>query len=112
MAAGDPCAKKSGKAKRACEHKASQQAAASDDEAPLRGGRYLIQVGAYKSRGEAKSQVAKLSARYGSMVGEGQVESGGGGYRARFKGMSSAEAKAACRKLAAGGQRCMVMATS
>ena len=84
----------------------------SDDEAPLRGGRYLIQVGAYKSRGEAKSQVAKLSARYGSMVGEGQVESGGGGYRARFKGMSSAGAKAACRKLAAGGQRCMVMATS
>ena len=113
MAAAAPCAHKAGKAKRTCEHKASQQvAASSDDEAPLRGGRYLIQVGAYKSRGEARSQVAKLSARYGSMVGEGQVESGGGGYRARFKGMSSAEAKAACRKLAAGGQRCMVMATS
>lgn len=111
MAAEDPCAKKSGKAKRACEHKASQQASASsEDEAPLRGGRYLIQVGAYKSRADAKSQIAKLTSRYGSLVGEGQVESGGGGYRARFKGMSSAEAKAACRKLAAGGQRCMVMA--
>ncbi len=112
-AASDPCAHKAGKAKRVCEHKASHDVARSDDEAPLRGaGRYLIQVGAYKSRGEATSQVAKLSARYGSMVGEGQVEKGGGGYRARFNGMTSTEAKAACRKLAAGGQRCMVMATS
>ena len=111
-AASDPCAHKSGKAKRACERKAGEQADNSADEAPLRGGRYLIQVGAYKSRTDAKSQIAKLSSRYGSMVGEGQVASGGGGYRARFTGMSSTEAKAACRKLSAGGQRCMVMATS
>jgi D-alanyl-D-alanine carboxypeptidase (penicillin-binding protein 5/6) len=118
VAAVDPCAHKHGRAKRTCERTASRNGhsrrdeAENDVKAPAAsgsGGGYLIQVGAYKTKTDARAQIAKLSAHVG---GEGQVAAGGGGYRARFTGFSSAEAKAACRKLSARGERCMVMSAS
>ncbi len=112
--AADPCAHKRGRARRSCErtashhhHDVADNGAEADASAKLSGaGRYLIQVGAYKSKTDARAQIAKLSARIG---GEGQVAAGGGGYRARFTGLTSDEAKAACHKLSTHGERCMVM---
>jgi hypothetical protein len=126
MAAADPCAHKRGKAKKTCEHSAKGLRGRKDvadsnfdgeDAAPAhaaKGGGYIIQVGAYRSKSDAKAQIAKVSSRYGSAVsaGSGAVAAGGGGYRARFTGFSAAEAKTACKKLSARGERCMVMSAS
>ena len=76
-------------------------------KASAEGGGYMIQVGAYKSRGLAQGQVAKLAS---VVAGAGKVEEAGGNYRARFRGLSQQQAKAACHSLSAKGQACMVMA--
>ncbi|MEO6340386.1 MAG: SPOR domain-containing protein, partial [Caulobacteraceae bacterium] len=74
-------------------------------------GRYLIQVGAFKSQGEAQRRLSQISQRYGSVVSSAstQVESASGNYRARFRGFSAAQAKAACHTLTAKGERCLVL---
>jgi len=128
----DPCAHKHGRTKRTCERTAAHRrhdVAVNDtpDTAPpaskaIEGkigatksvpskmdGGYLIQVGAYKTRSDAKAQIDKLSAR---VSGAGEVQSGGGGYRARFTGLTASAAKAACHKLSAHGQTCLVMSAS
>ncbi len=123
-AAADPCARKRGRAKKSCERTARRHEVAENDIAPAakasaakasgKSGGYAIQVGAYKSKGDARAQLARVTNRFGDAVdhASGQVANGGGGYRARFTGLSSAEAKAACRKLSAQGERCMVMSAS
>jgi len=125
-AAADPCTKRRGRAKRLCERSSVRhrhELAAKDTPEPLppaakgpparvqdkADSGYLIQVGAYKTRSDAKAQIDRLSGRVG---GAGEVQSGGGGYRARFTGLSASEAKAACHKLSAGGQHCLVMSAS
>lgn len=126
----DPCAHKRRRARRSCErtaahkHEIADNAAAPAPETKAAtakpaearaeaktdaSGGYLIQVGAYKSRSDAKAQIDRLTGRVG---GSGEVQSGGGGYRARFTGLSFAEAKAACRKLSSHGQHCLVMGHS
>jgi hypothetical protein len=128
----DPCLRKRGRARRACEraierngahhrhdlaaNDATDAGSAPASDTPSRvapskgdGGGYLVQVGAYKSRSDASAQIARLSSR---ISGSGEVQSGGGGYRARFTGLSASEAKAACQKLSARGQRCLVMSAS
>ena len=73
-------------------------------------GGYVIQVGAYKSRAQAKEHLAKVNGLFDS--GAARVEKAGHTYRARFGGMTQKEAKAACHKLAAKGHPCSVMADS
>ena len=124
----DPCAHKRGRTRRACERTASRHhhelAVADDTTAPAPAttneaaakegskgaGGYLIQVGAYKTRSDAEAQIGRLSSK--GVAGSGQVKSGGGGYRARFTGLSFSEAKAACRRLSSRGQHCLVMTAS
>ena len=72
------------------------------------GGAYMIQVGAFGSRSDAQAHLAKLS-RAGLVGGSEKVETAGHSYRARFAGLSKADAKAACAKLSAKGERCMVV---
>ena len=74
-------------------------------------GRYLIQVGAFKSQGEAQRRLTQISQRYGSVVSSAstQVQSASGNYRARFRGFSAAQAKAACHTLTSKGERCLVL---
>jgi D-alanyl-D-alanine carboxypeptidase (penicillin-binding protein 5/6) len=74
-------------------------------------GKYLIQVGAFKSRAEAQRHLDKISDRYGKVVSSAatQVQSSNGNYRARFKGFTAQEAKQACKALSAKGERCLVM---
>ena len=121
-AGSDPCARKRGRAHRACERTSGRrkhELADNDTPAPAKatgaregardGGGYLIQVGAYKSRADARAEVERLAGR---VAGSGVVQGGGGGFRARFTGLSFAEAKTACRKLSAKGQRCLVLSAS
>jgi cell division septation protein DedD len=68
-------------------------------------GGFAIQVGAYKSRAQAKEHLAKVT---GLVSGSGRVEKSGANYRARFGGLTQKEAKAACHKLSAKGQHCVV----
>ena len=78
-------------------------------------GSYAIQVGAFKSQADAQSQLGKIAKKYGSVVASAgtQVDgSKGGTYRARFKGFSASEAKAACKALTAKGEHCMVLSAS
>jgi D-alanyl-D-alanine carboxypeptidase len=84
-------------------------ASAEDAKGRTGKGGYMIQVGAYKSQALAQGQVDKLS---GAVAGSGKVEKAGGNYRARFAGLTQAEAKSACQKLAAKHQACMVMAAA
>jgi D-alanyl-D-alanine carboxypeptidase len=72
-------------------------------------GGFMIQVGAYKNHALAKGEVDKLAS---IVSGEGAVERANGNYRARFRGLSEKEAKAACHSLSAKGHQCMVMAAS
>jgi D-alanyl-D-alanine carboxypeptidase len=121
-ASADPCTHKRGRARRSCErstaHRRHEIAAepaspasgpAAKESGKVSGGGYLIQVGAYKTRSDARAQIDRLSGR---ISGSGEVQNGGGGYRARFTGFSLAEAKAACHKLSAHGERCLVMSRS
>ena len=87
---------------------AKQDVADASDSAA---GRYLIQVGAFKSQGEAQRRLTQISQRYGSVVSSAstQVQSASGNYRARFRGFSAAQAKAACHTLTSKGERCLVL---
>ena len=82
---------------------------AKADAAKDEGGGYMIQVGAYKNHALAAGQIEKVSPL---VAGAGKVEEAGGNYRARFRGLSQKQAKAACHALSAKGQACMVMAAS
>ena len=90
-------------------HKA--EVAKADDADAAAGGKagYMIQVGAYKSHTLAEGQVEKVASL---VAGSGKVEQAGGNYRARFRGLSEKQARAACKTLSAKGQACMVMASS
>jgi len=74
-------------------------------------GKYLIQVGAFKSRADAQRHLDKISKSYGSVVSSAssQVQSSDGNYRARFRGFSATEAKHACKALSAKGVNCLVL---
>ena len=101
------CAKVHGrKAHAACKASGSDEAR-PETAAKAEGGAYMIQVGAFGSRKDAESHLSKLS---GLVGGSEKVESAGHAYRARFAGLSKAEARTACARLSAKGERCMVVA--
>jgi D-alanyl-D-alanine carboxypeptidase (penicillin-binding protein 5/6) len=75
-------------------------------------GQWGIQVGAYRAKGQAKEHVADIGRKYARHVGDadGGVEAKDHGYyRARFSGMSEANARNACRALKAHRENCMVV---
>ena len=74
-------------------------------------GKWGIQVGAFKQRALANTQLKLIEKRFGDAVadGDGVVSQGGGSYRAQFKGLAENDAKNACRTLAAKRQVCMVL---
>jgi D-alanyl-D-alanine carboxypeptidase len=78
------------------------------------GGAYMIQVGAYKNRAQAKDHLQQVSGGFGHLVAAAspKLERAGGSYRVRFRGLSEKSAQAACHALSAHGQPCMVMAAS
>ncbi len=76
-------------------------------------GRYIVQVGAFKSKNDAQSQIKMMAQRFKSHFDDATSRVGsrtGGFYRAQFTGLSAEAAKAACAALKAKRQVCMVIA--
>jgi D-alanyl-D-alanine carboxypeptidase (penicillin-binding protein 5/6) len=72
---------------------------------------YSVQVGAFRSKADARRQIAFVEERFGRHLGdaEGSTEHQAGTYRTVFNGMSQAEARATCRAMRAKGLACMVI---
>jgi D-alanyl-D-alanine carboxypeptidase (penicillin-binding protein 5/6) len=71
----------------------------------------VVQVGAFKSEGDAKDRLSQVVKSFKPFKGrDGKVTPAGGGhFRARFHGFTSADAKAACKAVEAKGQPCMAL---
>jgi D-alanyl-D-alanine carboxypeptidase len=77
--------------------------------AKARGGEWQVQVGAYKNKGQAKSELAAIQRRFSEQLDAAKGEVDGaqhGYYRARFTGLTAAEARGACAALTRHHQRC------
>jgi D-alanyl-D-alanine carboxypeptidase (penicillin-binding protein 5/6) len=74
-------------------------------------GRWGIQVGAFKQRNLANTQIKLIEKRFSDVVAsaEGVVEQAGGNYRAQFTGLGETAARTACRALVAKRQVCLVL---
>ncbi len=75
-----------------------------------RGG-YAAQVGAFRQKSQAKTHLAMINRRYGSLLRDGTAEIGSlerGFYRVRFTGMTQDEARGACKALRTKQQACIV----
>lgn len=75
-------------------------------------GKWAVQVGAFKSKADAKEQLAFVTKRFGKHFdpAAGEVAGkAGGAYRARFSGYTEASAKDACQALKAKRLACMVI---
>jgi cell division protein FtsN len=72
---------------------------------------YAVQIGAYKKKGQARDALATLEQRYEKLGdADHDVQAASHGYyRARFSGLSAAEAKRACSALRAHHQTCVVV---
>lgn len=75
-------------------------------------GRWTVQVGSFKSRSDAKDQLALVEKKFGKHFDDarGVTEKDDGRYRARFSGFSEKEARDACRALKARKQPCAIIA--
>jgi D-alanyl-D-alanine carboxypeptidase (penicillin-binding protein 5/6) len=76
-------------------------------------GQWAIQAGAFKSKSQARAQLALIQRRFSRVADDGQAVIGGavGGYfRVRFEGMTADAARSACKALKAKKQACMVVA--
>jgi D-alanyl-D-alanine carboxypeptidase len=77
-----------------------------------KGGKWSVQVGAFKSKSDAKEQLALVTKRFGKHFSAANGDIGakvGGSYRARFSGYTEASAKDACQALKAKRLACMVV---
>lgn len=76
-------------------------------------GQYVVQAGAFKSKSQAKEQLAAIRKRFSSSFTDAEADIGdkvGGYFRVRFEGMTADAAQAACKTLKAKKQACMVIA--
>lgn len=75
-------------------------------------GKWVVQVGAFKSKSDAREQLTFVKKRFGKQFAgtDGFVAPPiAGAYRSRFKGFSEASANAACRAMKAKRLACMVV---
>jgi len=76
------------------------------------GGRWQVQLGAYKSSAQAHAQLAKMNSRFGDALSAsagGAVQLSAGNYRVRYAGLSADQASKACEAIKAQGQACMAL---
>ncbi len=71
---------------------------------------WWVQVGAFRSRREAKAQVEEVARRFARLFedAEGMVDGGGRAYRARFSGFTQTAAREACSAVRSRGVACAV----
>jgi D-alanyl-D-alanine carboxypeptidase len=77
-----------------------------------RGGDWLVQVGAFKEKAQARKQLAKLSHSFSEQFADAETEvegASGGLFRARFTGFSASAAREACAVVKAHGHACTAM---
>jgi D-alanyl-D-alanine carboxypeptidase (penicillin-binding protein 5/6) len=74
--------------------------------------RWAVQVGAFKSKSDAREQIALVNKRFGDKYdgATGAADKQGKGYRAVFSGFTENDAKGACKALKAKRLACMVIA--
>ncbi|KRB44736.1 MAG: D-alanyl-D-alanine carboxypeptidase [Pseudomonadota bacterium] len=75
-------------------------------------GKWAVQVGAFKSKADAKEQMTFVTKRFGNhfQTARGSVgDKVGGSYRVRFTGYSEASAKDACKAMKAKRLACLVV---
>ena len=77
-------------------------------------GRWVVQVGAFRSKDLANKQIKFVENRFGKQFdgAEGRVAELSGSYRAQFKGFDQDDAKDACQALKAKRLACMVVSPS
>ncbi|MDO9430243.1 MAG: D-alanyl-D-alanine carboxypeptidase [Pseudomonadota bacterium] len=88
-----------------------------EESSALRGskksvGKWAVQVGAFKTKSDAKEQLALVTKRFGKHFEPARGSIGdkvGGSYRVRFTGYNEAAAKDACQALKAKRLACMVV---
>jgi D-alanyl-D-alanine carboxypeptidase len=81
-------------------------------EGAARGGAWIVQVGAFKSKADASEQLGFVTKRFGPHVANAKrlpPDKLGGTYRARFTGFTEASAKQACSAMKAKRLDCMVV---
>lgn len=93
--------------------KKSKAKADEDDVKPAKG-EWYVQVGAFKSEGDAEDRLKEVTKKFGKPFRgrDGKVEqtaSGGGHHRARFYGFTADDAKAACKALDARKEPCLAV---
>jgi D-alanyl-D-alanine carboxypeptidase (penicillin-binding protein 5/6) len=76
------------------------------------GGQWIVQVGSFNKRSDAREQLAIVEKRFGKHFDDARpiAEKDRGKYRARFSGFSEKDAREACRVLKAKRTPCLVMA--
>jgi D-alanyl-D-alanine carboxypeptidase (penicillin-binding protein 5/6) len=92
--------------------KADHRDAIDKPQARRAQGDFVIQVGAFRRKDEARAQLTKISRKFGDHIDDGKSEVTGkahGRYSARFVGLTESQAKDACRALSAHRQSCKVM---
>ncbi|MCI3131427.1 D-alanyl-D-alanine carboxypeptidase [Phenylobacterium aquaticum] len=86
---------------------------ADRDDKPERkaAGRWIVQVGAFKSKSLAKKQLTLIDQRFKKAFGkaDSRVAEDDGTYKAQFKGFSEDNARDVCRSLKAKKMACMVI---
>ena len=82
-------------------------------EPAKRGGGWLVQVGAFKDKAQARKQLDKLNRSFSDQLADADPRVDGGGrgglYRARFVGLSAKEAREACSAIKSRGHDCTAM---
>jgi D-alanyl-D-alanine carboxypeptidase (penicillin-binding protein 5/6) len=83
-------------------------------QAKKREAEWSVQVGAFKTKSDAKEQLALVEKRYGQHLdgAKGGAEREGGKYRAVFDGLTEADARGTCKALKAKRLACMVISPS
>ncbi len=90
----------------------AEKASASTKNDKKKGGNWIVQVGAFKSKTDAREQLTFVTKRFGKHFdkSDGTVDGKvNGKYRARFDGYTESSAKSACSALKAKRLACMVV---
>jgi D-alanyl-D-alanine carboxypeptidase len=79
----------------------------------IRKGDYVVQVGAFREKSQARTHLTTMSRRFGALLndGEGEITAKTNGfYKVRYVGMTEDDARQACKALKAKAQSCLVTA--
>lgn len=75
-------------------------------------GDWLVQVGAFRERGDAQTHLKTMGRRFGSLLSDGDAviaPKSRGFYRVRYVNMTESDARSACKAMKAKRQDCLVM---